>query len=44
VATVVLEGQKVLPKHLQALGYEFKFPNAEVALQDLYGKEAAVVA
>lgn len=43
-ATVVLEGQKVLPEHLQALGYEFKFPNAEIALQNLYGKESAVVA
>ena len=38
VSTVVLEGQKMLPTRLQALGYEFKFPEAEAALRDLYRK------
>lgn len=37
MSTVVLEGQRVLPAKLQALGYEFKFPTAEEALQDLLG-------
>ena len=40
VATVVLEGQKALPKRLQELGYQFKFPTVEAALRDLYRKES----
>lgn len=36
VATVVLDGQRVLPKRLLDLGYTFKFPEAEAALRDLY--------
>lgn len=40
VVTVVLDGQKVLPKRLQELGYEFKFPEAEAAIRDLYQKES----
>ncbi len=35
VATVVLEGQRVLPKGLEDLGYEFRFPTAEAAFKDL---------
>jgi hypothetical protein len=35
VATVVLDGQRVLPKNLQALGFEFQYPTAEAALRDL---------
>ena len=35
VATVVVDGQRVLPDHLLALGYPFKFPNLEPALKDL---------
>jgi uncharacterized protein (TIGR01777 family) len=35
VATMVLEGQRVLPKKLLDLGYEYKFPTLEVALSDL---------
>ena len=38
VSQAVLEGQKVLPKRLEALGYAFQFPEAEAALRDLYGK------
>jgi uncharacterized protein (TIGR01777 family) len=36
VSTVVLEGQRVLPKRLLELGYTFKFPEAEAALRDLH--------
>lgn len=34
-AKVVLEGQEVLPKATQALGYEFKFSQIEPALRDI---------
>jgi uncharacterized protein (TIGR01777 family) len=35
--SVLLEGQKVMPKRLLALGYPFHFPNIEGALHDLLG-------
>ena len=35
VATVVLDGQRVLPARLLRSGYEFKFPNIELALQQI---------
>jgi uncharacterized protein (TIGR01777 family) len=35
VSTVVLDGQRVLPTKLQALGYQFQFPELEPALRDL---------
>ena len=35
VADVVLEGQRALPKRLQSLGYNFRFPELEPALRDL---------
>ena len=35
VATILLEGQRVIPKHLLEMGYQFKFPDAELALKDL---------
>lgn len=35
VATVVMDGQRVLPKRLLELGYRFQFPDAESALRDL---------
>ncbi|MBC8331306.1 MAG: TIGR01777 family protein [Anaerolineae bacterium] len=38
VSTVVLDGQRVLPEKLQALGFSFKFPTVETAFQDLLGK------
>lgn len=38
VATVVLDGQRVLPEKLQALGFRFTFPTLEAALQDLLEK------
>jgi hypothetical protein len=34
-AVTVLEGQRALPERLLALGYRFRFPTAESALQDL---------
>jgi len=35
VADVVLKGQRVLPRRLLELGFEFDFPTAEAALRDL---------
>lgn len=35
VVTVVFDGQRVVPQHLQDLGYEFKYPALEAALKDL---------
>jgi uncharacterized protein (TIGR01777 family) len=35
VATVVLDGQRVIPQRLQEAGYEFQFTNLEMALKDL---------
>jgi uncharacterized protein (TIGR01777 family) len=44
VATVVLDGQRVLPKKLLAAGYTFQYPEAEAALRDLYQKKEIVPA
>jgi uncharacterized protein (TIGR01777 family) len=38
VATVVVDGQKVYPRRLEALGYEYAFAELEPALRDLLGK------
>ncbi len=35
VSTVVLDGQRVLPERLNEMGFEFEFPEAEGAFQDL---------
>jgi hypothetical protein len=35
VATVVLDGQRVLPQRLLDLGFSFRFPDADSALRDL---------
>jgi uncharacterized protein (TIGR01777 family) len=35
VATVVLDGQRVLPRRLLDLGFRFRFPDADSALRDL---------
>ena len=38
VASMVLEGQRAVPKKLLDLGFKFRFPDAESALRDLLGK------
>ena len=38
VATVVLDGQRVLPKRLQEMGYPFNYVQAGEAVRDLLGK------
>jgi uncharacterized protein (TIGR01777 family) len=38
VSNVVLTGQKVLPRRLQEMGYEFKFKDTESALRDILKK------
>ncbi|HLV36473.1 MAG TPA: TIGR01777 family oxidoreductase [Spirillospora sp.] len=38
VATIVVDGQRVLPKRLLELGYNFQFTEIETALRDLYGR------
>lgn len=39
VASMVLEGQRALPRKLSDLGFRFRFPDAESALRDLLGKK-----
>jgi uncharacterized protein (TIGR01777 family) len=36
---VVLKGQKVIPKRLQDLGFEFKYPHLEDALENIFQKK-----
>lgn len=36
MSTLVLEGQKVLPEKLQALGYDFLYPDLRSALRNIY--------
>ena len=36
-AMVVLEGQKVLPKKAQALGFQFQYPDLKPALREIIG-------
>jgi uncharacterized protein (TIGR01777 family) len=38
VSTTVLDGQRVLPRRLEALGYQFIYPEAEMAIRELLGK------
>jgi len=38
MSTVLLDGQRAIPKRLLDLGFEFKFADAESALRDLLGK------
>jgi uncharacterized protein (TIGR01777 family) len=38
VTTVVLDGQRVIPEHLQEIGFEFQFPELEPALRDTLSK------
>lgn len=35
MSTVLLDGQQAVPKRLQELGYQFKFPQVEAALRDV---------
>ncbi len=39
MATVLVDGQKVLPSHLENLGYQFRFPHIEPALRNILNKE-----
>jgi len=34
-STLVLDGQRQMPKRLQQMGFEFRFPNVDAALRDL---------
>ena len=36
MATVLLDGQRAVPRRLQGLGFAFRFPDAESALKDLF--------
>jgi uncharacterized protein (TIGR01777 family) len=36
MSTMVLDGRPTLPKRLQEEGYQFKFPDLQAALRDLY--------
>ncbi len=38
MAIIVLEGKRVEPRRLQALGFDFRFEQADEALKDLYRK------
>ncbi len=38
MGSLVLEGQYVVPKRLQEMGFKFKFEQAESALRDLYSR------
>ena len=38
-ASLVLEGQRVLPRRLTESGFEFRFANIDLALQDLLGEK-----
>jgi NAD dependent epimerase/dehydratase family enzyme len=35
LATILLDGRRAVPQHLQELGYNFKFPSADAAFQEL---------
>jgi hypothetical protein len=37
VSSVLLEGQRVIPRRLQDAGFQFRFPEIETALRDLLG-------
>jgi hypothetical protein len=41
VANLVVQGQRVLPKRAQDLGYRFQFPDIDTALADILGKKQA---
>jgi uncharacterized protein len=38
MSTVLLEGQRVVPKRLQELGFKFQFPEIEPALREIFEK------
>ena len=38
MATLLLDGQRAIPEHLMALGFQFRFPELAPALRDLLGK------
>lgn len=40
MSTLLLEGQRAVPRALQAAGYTFRFPDAESAVRDLLGRRS----
>lgn len=38
MSDVVLKGQRVLPKHIEDMGFEFRYPSIEEAFDELVGK------
>lgn len=36
LSMLLLEGQRAVPKHLQDMGFQFKYPEAEGAMRDLF--------
>jgi NAD dependent epimerase/dehydratase family enzyme len=43
MSTIVLDGQRAIPRRLQDAGFTFHFPEAEVALRDLLRQGKAPV-
>jgi hypothetical protein len=41
MATVLLEGQRAIPQHLQEMGFSFRYPEIRPALEDVLGSASA---
>jgi uncharacterized protein (TIGR01777 family) len=42
VANTVLDGQRAVPEHLRAAGFDFKYTEVEQAVKDLLGQQGAI--